>query len=171
MRVDLCGNIADDPPSQPRPAPAHPLSPQPSSAARPRRSSEGVKDQQAKRCDDVIPERAGVILYLGAGNRDERAFKDPNTFDIHRDDLHMGKENRSGRYKDGKNGHLGFGIGQHFCMGYAMARQESAIACSKLAGRIKNARPKYVEHEGISSPSIDSGGFRTPAELWMKFDT
>ena len=121
--------------------------------------------------NDVIPERAGVILYLGAGNRDERAFKEPNTFDIHRDDLHMGKENRSGRYKDGKNGHLGFGIGQHFCMGYAMARQESAIACSKLAARIKNSRPKYVEHEGISSPSIDSGGFRTPAELWMKFDT
>jgi len=52
-----------------------------------------------------------------------------------------------------------------------MARQESAIACSKLAARIKNSRPKYVEHEGISSPSIDSGGFRTPAELWMKFDT
>ena len=121
--------------------------------------------------NDVIPERAGVILYLGAGNRDERAFKDPNTFDIHRDDLHMGKENRSGRYKDGKNGHLGFGIGQHFCMGYAMARQESAIACAKLAARIKNSRPKYAEHEGISSPSIDSGGFRTPAELWMKFDT
>lgn len=121
--------------------------------------------------NDVIPERAGVILYLGAGNRDERAFKDPDTFDIHRDDLHMGKENRSGRYKDGKNGHLGFGIGQHFCMGYAMARQESAIACSKLAARIKNPRPKFAEHEGISSPSIDSGGFRTPAELWMAFDT
>jgi cytochrome P450 len=121
--------------------------------------------------NDVIPERAGVILYLGAGNRDERAFKDPDTFDIHRDDLHMGKENRSGRYKDGKNGHLGFGIGQHFCMGYAMARQESAIACSKLAARIKNPRPKFAEHEGISSPSIDSGGFRTPAELWMTFDT
>ena len=120
--------------------------------------------------NDVIPERAGVILYLGAGNRDERAFKDPDTFDIHRDDLHMGKENRSGRYKDGKNGHLGFGIGQHFCMGYAMARQESAIACSKLAARINNPRPKHAKHAGISSPSIDSGGFRTPAELWMEFD-
>lgn len=118
----------------------------------------------------VIPERAGVILYLGAGNRDERAFKDPDTFDIHRDDLHMGRENRSGRYKDGKPGHLGFGIGQHFCMGYAMARQESAIACTRLMEAIKNPRPKFADHPGISSPSIDSGGFRSPQELWLEFD-
>ncbi|MBO6566636.1 MAG: cytochrome P450 [Pseudomonadales bacterium] len=121
--------------------------------------------------NDVIPERAGVILYLGAGNRDERAFKDPDTFNIHRDDLHMGRENRSGRYKDGKNGHLGFGIGQHFCMGYAMARQESAIACSKLAERIKNPKPKIADHPGISSPNIDSGGFRSPQELRMTFES
>jgi cytochrome P450 len=120
--------------------------------------------------DKVVPERAGVILYLGAGNRDERAFKDPDTFNILRDDLHMGRENRSGRYKDGKNGHLGFGIGQHFCMGYAMARQESAIACKMLMQGVKNIRPKFPEHPGIIAPSIDSGGFRAPAELWLEFD-
>ena len=120
--------------------------------------------------DEVIPERAGVILYLGAGNRDERVFKDPDKFDIHRDDLHMGRENRSGRYKDGKAGHLGFGIGQHFCMGYAMARQESAIACRRLLERVTNVRPKFAEHDGIIAPSIDSGGFRGPTELWMEFD-
>ncbi len=120
--------------------------------------------------DRVIPERAGVILYLGAGNRDERAFNDPDTFDIHRDDLHMGRENRSGRYKDGKPGHLGFGIGQHFCMGYAMARQEAVIACTRVAEQLKNVRPKFDTHEGITSPSIDSGGFRSPNELWLEFD-
>ncbi len=119
----------------------------------------------------VIPQRAGVILYLGAGNRDERAFKNPDTFDIHRDDLHMGRENRSGRYADGKPGHLGFGIGQHFCMGYAMARQESVIACTRLAAALKNVRPKFATHPGIRSPSIDSGGFRSPDELWLQFDT
>jgi len=111
-----------------------------------------------------------VIIYLGAGNRDPRVFKDPDTFDIHRDDLHMGRENRSGRYKDGKPGHLGFGIGQHFCMGYAMARQEAIIGSTLLANSLKNFRPKFAEHEGITSPSIDSGGFRSPAELWVEFD-
>ena len=119
--------------------------------------------------DRVIPERAGIVLYLGAGNRDERVFKDPDVFDIHREDLHMGRENRSGRYKDGKPGHLGFGIGQHFCMGYAMARQESMIACTKLVDAIGTPRPKFADHPGINSPSIDSGGFRSPEWLWLEF--
>lgn len=119
--------------------------------------------------DRVIPERAGVILYLAAGNRDERVFRDPDTFDIHRDDLHMGRENRSGRYKDGKPGHLGFGIGQHFCMGYAMARQEAMIACNRLMQNLGPLGRKFEAHDGISSPSIDSGGFRSPPALWLTF--
>jgi pulcherriminic acid synthase len=118
----------------------------------------------------VIPEHASVTLYLGAGNRDERAFREPDTFDIHRDDLHMGRENRSGKYLDGKNGHLGFGIGQHFCMGYAMARQEAVIACARLAEALRNPRAKFATHEGITAPSIDSGGFRSPRELWLEWD-
>ncbi len=118
----------------------------------------------------VMPERASVTLYLGAGNRDERVFKNPDTFDIHRDDLHMGRENRSGRYLDGKPGHLGFGIGQHFCMGYAMARQEAVIACTRLAEALRKPRPKFEVHEGITAPSIDSGGFRSPSALWIAYD-
>jgi pulcherriminic acid synthase len=118
----------------------------------------------------VIPQRAQVILSLGAGNRDERVFKNPDVFDIHRDDLHMGRENRSARYKSQKPGHLGFGVGQHFCMGYAMARQEAVIACTRMMEVMKNPRPKFATHEGITSPNIDSGGFRSPRELWIQFD-
>jgi cytochrome P450 len=84
-----------------------------------------------------------------------------------RDDLHMGRENRSGRYKDNKPGHLGFGIGQHFCMGYAMARQESQIACTHLLDAIGRPEVRDAVHAGITSPSIDSGGFRAPQELWL----
>ena len=119
---------------------------------------------------EVIPERANIVMYLAAGNRDERAFKDPNTYDIFRDDLHMGRELRSGRYPDGKHGHLGFGMGQHFCMGYAMARQEAIIACTRLSEAMKNPRPKFPTHPGITSPVIGSGGFRAPEELWIQFD-
>ncbi len=120
--------------------------------------------------DDVLPERAPVTLYLAAGNRDERVFKDPDTYDIFRDDLHMGRELRSGRYPDGRAGHLGFGMGQHFCMGYAMARQEAVIGSTRLLQAMKNPRPKFPDHEGISGPAINEGGFRAPKELWVKFD-
>ena len=126
--------------------------------------------QEIPMYDEVIPKGGNVIIYLGAGNRDERVFKDPDTFDAFREDLHMGRENRSGRYKDGKPGHLGFGMGQHFCMGYAMARQEAVLASVHFANQLKNLRPKFKEHDGIFSPSIDSGGFRSPAELWLEFD-
>ena len=117
----------------------------------------------------VIPERASITLYLGAGNRDERVFKDPDTFDIFRDDLHFERELRSGRYADGKAGHLGFGMGQHFCMGYMMARQEAVIASKMLMEAMPNARPTYAEHEGVTSPPQGSGGFRSPQELHITF--
>ncbi len=103
-----------------------------------------------------------MIIYLGAGNRDERVFKDPDTFDIHRDDLHMGRENRSGRYKDGKPGHLGFGMGQHFCMGYAMARQEAVLASTQLMQNLGLPAEIRSDTEGICSPnpSIPAGSAR-----------
>jgi pulcherriminic acid synthase len=118
----------------------------------------------------VIPRGASVTFYLGSAGRDERTFKDPDTFDIFREDLHMGRELRSGRYADGKAGHLGFGMGQHFCMGYAMARQEAVIACKKLAAVMKNPRPKFAEHKGVTSPPPGTFGFRAPEELWIVFD-
>ena len=120
--------------------------------------------------DEVIPERGSVMMYLAAGNRDERVFKNPDTFDILRDDLHMGRELRSGRYGDGKAGHLGFGMGQHFCMATRWARQEAIIGSARLLEAIKNPRPKFPDHPGITSPTVDSGGFRAPEELWIQFD-
>ncbi|MCC6382162.1 MAG: cytochrome P450, partial [Dehalococcoidia bacterium] len=119
---------------------------------------------------EVIPMGASVTLYLASGTRDERVFKDPDTFDIFRDDLHMGRELRSGQYGDGKAGHLGFGMGQHFCMGYAMARQEAVIGSRKLMSALRNPRPKFSTHEGITAPNLGAGGFRAPHELWVQFD-
>ncbi len=119
---------------------------------------------------EIIPTGASIMLSLGAGNRDERVFKDPDTFDIFRDDLHMGRELRSGRYGDGKAGHLGFGMGQHFCMGYAMARQEAVIGSKKMMEAMHNPRPKFATHAGITAPTLGAGGFRAPEELWVTFD-
>lgn len=48
-----------------------------------------------------------VVLWYCSGNRDERAFPDPDRFDIQRS----------------PNRHLSFGNGPHFCMGSSLGRQ------------------------------------------------
>ena len=110
----------------------------------------------------VTPARSMVRLYLGVGNRDECVFEDLDTFNLHWPDLHLGHGNRSGRYRSRLPGHLGFGVGQHFCMGYMMVRQKAITASVRMLEMMGDPRPKLASHPEISSPSIDSGGFRSP---------
>lgn len=67
----------------------------------------------------IIPENTEVIFSVGAGNRDERMFDQPNAFDLTRK----------------PNLHLAFGSGIHVCLGRPLARMELAIALPALAKR------------------------------------
>jgi cytochrome P450 len=60
----------------------------------------------------TIPAGGRVVLVIGAANRDERQFADPDRFDVTR-----------GRFR-----HLGFGEGMHGCLGAPLARLEATIA-------------------------------------------
>lgn len=64
----------------------------------------------------IIPENAQVMLHIGAANRDDRQFDDPDTFDINRDD----------------KGHLGLGAGIHFCVGAPLGRKMTYILFEEL---------------------------------------
>ncbi|HEU5160002.1 MAG TPA: cytochrome P450 [Streptosporangiaceae bacterium] len=66
--------------------------------------------------------RAGdaVVLLHFAANRDERTFPDPDRFDIFRAPADL---------------HLGFGYGQHFCIGAGLARIELQAAFGALFRR------------------------------------
>ena len=88
--------------------------------------------------------RAGdyVHVSLYGANRDERVFKDPDKFDIFREDFYFEKELRSGYRQGGVAGHLGFGLGAHFCVGYQLARAESVIGTKMLMEVIRNPRFK-----------------------------
>lgn len=66
----------------------------------------------------TIPAHKPVMLLPASANRDERAFTDPDTFDIDRDRA------------EAQN--LGFGYGIHSCLGAALARMESKIALDHL---------------------------------------
>jgi cytochrome P450 len=65
-----------------------------------------------------------VTLCIGAANRDDRQFKDPENLDIGRT----------------PNRHLAFGTGAHQCAGMALARLEGAVAISRFLARF----PSYT---------------------------
>ncbi|MSO79241.1 MAG: cytochrome P450 [Acidimicrobiia bacterium] len=66
-----------------------------------------------------IPAGMPVLLLTGAANRDEREYKDPDTFDVDRD-ISLG---------------IGLGHGIHACLGAAVARLESRVAFEEIANR------------------------------------
>ena len=78
----------------------------------------------------TIPAGVPMLLLTGAASRDERAYPDPDRFDIDR------KQDIA----------LGFGYGIHSCLGAALARLESRIAFEELRARY----PRYrVDERGL----------------------
>jgi cytochrome P450 len=71
-----------------------------------------------------IPKDQLVILWIGAANRDARAFTDPDFYDVTRN----------------PNPHLGFGRGSYYCMGAHMVRMETRIMFNLLMDRFPNLR-------------------------------
>jgi cytochrome P450 len=69
----------------------------------------------------TIPKSVPVMLVTGAATRDERAFADPDVFDITR---------KPGGFN------LGFGYGAHSCLGAALARMEGRIALELMLDRM-----------------------------------
>ncbi len=67
----------------------------------------------------TIPANSKVVMITGSAGRDERAYPDADTFDIHRKFDH----------------HLSFGYGIHFCLGAALARTEGRIALEETFKR------------------------------------
>ena len=93
----------------------------------------------------TIPAGSIVNISLGSANNDPEVFRDPRRFDLRRDDLWLAKELRRG-YHDGRRfGHLGFGLGKHFCLGYEMARAEAVIGSRML---LDARRCRHGRHPG-----------------------
>jgi cytochrome P450 family 142 subfamily A polypeptide 1 len=57
-----------------------------------------------------------VLLMYGAANTDDRAFDEPDRFDVTRQPNH----------------HVAFGFGTHFCLGANLARLELRVAFEEL---------------------------------------
>ena len=69
-----------------------------------------------------VPAGSVMLLLTGAGNRDERHFPNPDTFDVTRSIDH----------------HLSFGYGLHFCLGASLARLEGRVALDEVLQRFSD---------------------------------
>lgn len=75
--------------------------------------------------------RAGdkVVLWYASGNRDEAVYRDPFTF-------------RPDRFTDpAVPKHVGFGTGQHVCLGQRLAELQIAVAWEELLHRVGSLTP------------------------------
>ena len=78
----------------------------------------------------TVPAGSAMLLLVGAANRDERRYVNPDAFDIHRED----------------GSHLTFGYGLHYCLGANLARLEGRVALDELLNRF----PRWeIDYDGI----------------------
>ncbi len=82
-----------------------------------------------------IPKGAFVAALIGSANRDERRFVDADRFDIDRE----------------TQGHLGFGLGKHFCLGASLARLQARTAIEALAPELLQVSTDPAKHEHVDS--------------------
>jgi cytochrome P450 len=97
-----------------------------------------------------IPEGCTVMPVLGAANRQDERYSDPNGFNIFRD----------------VKPNIGWGHGVHVCLGMHLARLEMRVALNLLLDRLPNMRLDPAADD----PYIRGQVFRSPTSLPIVFD-
>jgi cytochrome P450 len=98
-----------------------------------------------------IPAGSAVMPMLGAANRDENRYPDPDRFDIFR----------------AQTPSISWGHGVHLCLGMHLARLEMRVALELLLDRLPDLR---FDPEG-KDPHIRGQVFRSPTSLPVLFGT
>lgn len=102
----------------------------------------------------TVPAGATVTCLIGAANRDETRYADPDTFDIFRTDL-----DTTNAFSAAAN-HLAFALGRHFCVGALLAKTEVEVGANQLLDAFEEM--DFAE----GTPPADSGVFvRGPLRL------
>ena len=99
----------------------------------------------------TIPDDSPVFILLGCANRDEKAFAQPEVFDINRD--------------QGKS--LAFGYGRHYCAGADFGLIEATIGLNALLDRLQDLR---FDSSADEASKIRGVAFRGPSHLKVQFN-
>ncbi|MEV2250313.1 cytochrome P450 [Streptomyces sp. NPDC050147] len=106
----------------------------------------------------IIPAGATVTCLIGSANRDEQRYREPDRFDIFRDDL------TATTAFSAAADHLSFALGRHFCVGALLAKAEVEIGVDQLL----DAMPDMRLAEGFDP--VEQGVFtRGPQSLPVVF--
>ncbi|MEU4179254.1 cytochrome P450 [Streptomyces sp. NPDC026589] len=106
----------------------------------------------------TVPAGSTVTCLIGAANRDEDRYRNPDVFDIFREDLTA--TNAFSAAAD----HLAFALGRHFCVGALLAKAEVEIG----VGQLLDAMPDLRLAEGFDP--VERGVFtRGPQSLPVRF--
>jgi cytochrome P450 len=109
---------------------------------------EATRDVEIDGC--LIPRGAVLLPLVGASNRDDASFDDPDRWDPHR----------------APKPHLAFGTGHHQCLGMHLARLELRIGLGAVLDRL----PKLRCDPAFPPPEIRGLPFRSPPALHVLFD-
>lgn len=96
-----------------------------------------------------IAKGQSLNVSMGAANRDETKYSDPDRFDIHR----AGPP------------HLAFGGGAHYCLGAHLGRLETSVALNAMLDRLPDLRLE----PGDKDPHVHGSAFRSPTCLPVRF--
>jgi cytochrome P450 len=97
-----------------------------------------------------IPAGSAVMPVLGAANRQDDRYDNPDRFDIFRE----------------AKAHVGFGNGVHVCLGKHLARLEMQVALNLLFDRLPGMRLDPAADD----PHIRGQVFRSPTSVPIVFD-
>ncbi|WP_081238976.1 cytochrome P450 [Streptomyces viridosporus] len=106
----------------------------------------------------TVPAGATVTCLIGAANRDGSRYRDPDRFDVFRDDL------TTTTAFSAAADHLAFALGRHFCVGALLAKAEVETGVNQLL----DAMPDLRLAEGFDP--VEKGVFtRGPQSLPVRF--
>ncbi|MBO1330626.1 cytochrome P450 [Streptomyces sp. VRA16 Mangrove soil] len=106
----------------------------------------------------TVPAGATVTCLIGAANRDPERYKDPDRFDLFRDDL------TTTTAFSAAADHLAFALGRHFCVGALLAKAEVETGVNQLL----DAMPELRLADGFDP--VEQGVFtRGPKSLPVTF--